>query len=156
MHGMLAIVLIILMPFISYAQVPLSASNNRDLNFGTVVRPTGGQTKIVVKKNSTLGPGTTATMISTQDVASGKVVVSGSTIDAVSISIQECASNGSAGFRLKKFKAKYQNISFTDSKSALPPPGNSGRLKYGATLAIRPGAQVGEINLCYDIMVSYD
>jgi hypothetical protein len=142
----------------SYAQSPpITITNNRTLNFGVAVKPVSGTNRVVVNRNGSLGAGTTATILNTAALSSGRNLIRGNNLNTIQIAFSNCASNSALGLNINTFVASYGGRIFVNSAVGLRPPRNAGRnLDYGATLAIQSNATRGSLSPCYNIDVNYD
>jgi hypothetical protein len=142
----------------SYAQSPtVTITNNRTLNFGVAVKPVSGTTRVVVNRNSSLGAGTTATMLNTSALSSGRNLIRGSSANTIQIAFTNCASNSALGLNINTFVASYGGRNFVNSAVGLRSPRASGRnVTYGATLVIQSSSATGSLSPCYNIDVNYD
>ncbi|MDA0781146.1 MAG: DUF4402 domain-containing protein [Rickettsiales bacterium] len=143
----------ILISIDSYAQ---RAVNIRELNFGKVAKPTSGNVSIVVRRNGSVGGGTTAIMLDTTAVSAGRDRISGSRRNDIQISFDECSSNSALGLQLRRFVANYSGVNFINSANGLPPAWRGQNLTYGATLVINSSTPGGVLTPCYNIDINYD
>ena len=142
----------------SYAAKPLTIGHTQSLNFGTVVKPTSGSTKIVVRRNGTLGGGTTAFMLDTASLSEGRDTIKGASgNNTIQISFENCVSNASLGLELKRFRGRYAGVNFIDIGTGLDAPTTSGaEVQYGANLIVNSTAATGFQEPCYDLIVVYE
>jgi len=141
----------------AYSAAALSVTNNRSLNFGKAVKPSSGTSKIVVKRNGSLGGGTNAIMLDTSSISSGRDRIRGSGRDRIQISFSNCSSNSALGLQIKRFTARYGGKNFINTGTNLRPPRRRGRnVTYGANLIINSSAATGTLTPCYNIEVNYD
>lgn len=154
-------IFVILLCFVSshetYAAAALSVSNTRTLNFGKAVKPSSGNVRIVVGRNGSVRPSTTAIMLDTSTASGGRDRIRGSGRDRIQIAFSNCSSNAALGLELRRFVARYGGVRFINTRTNLRPPRRRGRnLTYGATLIINSNAATGTLNPCYNIEVNYD
>lgn len=108
----------------------------RQLHFGTVMKPSSGTVKVVVKRNGNINNGaTTATMLDTALVSDGNIRIRGSSDDKIDISFSD--EGNVAGLTITEFDARYGGKNFKNSKTKLKAPRPAGRvLDFGGTLQI--------------------
>lgn len=143
----------ILISIDSYAQ---RVVNIRELNFGKVAKPTSGNVWIVVRKNGSVGGGTTAIMLDTTAVSAGRERISGNKKRNIQISFDECSGNSALGLQLRRFTAYYGGVNFINAANGLSPAGKGQNLTYGATLVINSSTPGGVLTPCYNIDINYD